>query len=153
MVWTYNLFAWSDKTGEKFLSHLSHDCCIMANFETDDPFEVAGAAGMVYDYSIRNIGPSDTTMEQIKTAKKIGVPFLAKCESGTSLECYSISYLPVMTRWQEKYERIVQNASGALMNWKFVGFNDESLCRNMTYFFIFIKLIHYFISQIINIVK
>ena len=129
VVWTYNLFAWSDKTGEKFLSHLSHDCCIMANFETDDPFEVAGAAGMVYDYSIRNIGPSDTTMEQIKTAKKIGVPFLAKCESGTSLECYSISYLPVMTRWQEKYERIVQNASGALMNWTFVGFNDEGLSQ------------------------
>ena len=129
VVWTYNLFAWSERNGEKFLSNLSKDCCIMANFETDEEFQVEDATGMVYDYSIRNIGPSKPTLRQIETAKKIGIPFFAKCESGTSLECYSISYLPVMTRWQKKYERIVKHASGALMNWKFIGFNDEGLSQ------------------------
>lgn len=129
IVWNYNIFAWTDKGGERFVSNLSKDCCVMSNFETDESFEVEGASGMVYDYSVRNIGPSKPTLKQRETALKNGIPFLAKCESGTSLECYSISYLPVMTRWQKKFERIVKYASGALMNWKFVGFNDEGLSQ------------------------
>lgn len=129
VVWTYNIFSWSDKSAEKFISYLSTDCCLMANFETDEEFTVEGATATIYDYSVRNIGPSKATAKQRKTALKNGIPFLAKCESGTSLECYSISYLPVMTRWQKKFERIVQNASGSLMNWKFIGFNDEGLSQ------------------------
>ena len=129
VVWTYNIFAWTTRNAEEFVSHLSKDCCLMANFETDDEFTVEGVTATIYDYSIRNVGPSKPTSKQREIALKNGVPFLAKCESGTALECYSISYLPVMHRWQRKYEQIVKHASGALMNWKFIGFNDEGLSQ------------------------
>ena len=123
VVWNYGIFAWSDIGAEKFISRLSKDCLVMANFDTGDAFRLEGAEGMAFDYSLRCTGPSKPYLKQFKTAGKKKLGFLAKCESGAPLEYCSLPYVPAMTRWMRKYEGIRTTASGALYNWKFLGYN------------------------------
>ena len=49
---------------------------------------------------------------------------MAKLESGAPLEFCSLAYVPAMTRWQRKYDGVMTSATGALFNWKFIGYNE-----------------------------
>ena len=123
IVWNYGIFAWSDIGAEKFISRLSKDCQVMANFDTGDAFTIEGVRGMAFDYSLRCTGPSQPYLKQRAAAAARQQTFLAKCESGAPLEYCSLNYVPAMTRWMRKFEGIRTTASGALYNWKFLGYN------------------------------
>ncbi|MBR2427253.1 MAG: hypothetical protein IKB16_11015 [Lentisphaeria bacterium] len=124
IVWNYGIFAWTDICAEKFISLLSSDCTVMANFDTGDEFSIAGVRGTYFDYSLSCTGPSRPYSEQQKTAGNNGNPFMAKLESGAPLEFCSLAYVPAMTRWQRKYDGVMTSATGALFNWKFIGYNE-----------------------------
>ena len=123
IVWNYGIFAWTDIGAEKFISRLSKDCRVMANFDTGDAFTIEGVRGMAFDYSLRCTGPSQPYLKQQAAAAARKLTFMAKCESGTPLEYCSLNYVPAMTRWMRKFEGIRNTASGALYNWKFLGYN------------------------------
>ena len=96
----------------------------MANFDTGDEFTLAGVKGTYFDYSLSCTGPSHPYMKQQKTATANRNAFMAKLESGAPLEFCSLAYVPAMTRWQRKYDGVMTSASGALFNWKFLGYNE-----------------------------
>ena len=123
IVWNYGIFAWTDGGAAKFISHLSQNCSVMANFDTGDDFKLHGASGTAFDYSLRCVGPSTSAQIQKDAAAKRGITFTVKSESGAPLEFCSLAYVPALTRWQRKYDRMAANASGALFNWKFIGYN------------------------------
>lgn len=123
VVWNYGIFAWSDIGAEKLISRLSDDCCVMANFDTGDAYELEGVQGVAFDYSLRCTGPSEPYRKQQKAVRRGKKTFLAKCESGAPLEYCSLPYVPALTRWMRKYEGIRQSAAGALYCWKFLGYN------------------------------
>jgi len=126
IIWNYGIFAWSDLCAEKFISFLSKDCEVMANFDTGDDFELEGAHGTRFDYSLSCVGPSAPYSAQSRTAKEHGLKMHAKCESGSPLEYCSIQFLPAMTRWHRKYANILAGgADGALFNWKFIGYTES----------------------------
>ena len=123
IVWNYGIFAWSDIGAEKFVSALSPDCDVMANFDTGEDYVLEGARGTYFDYSLTCVGPSAPCLQQEKTARKGHHQFLVKCESGTSLEYCSLQYSPTVQRWYHKFSNIADlNVNGALFNWKFVGY-------------------------------
>ncbi len=124
IVWNYGIFAWSDIGAERFISYLSKDCSVMANFDTGDAFGIEGVQGMAFDYSLRCTGPSQPYRKQQSAAARKTLNFLAKCESGAPLEYCSLNYVPAMTRWMRKFEGIRSSAAGALYNWKFLGYNE-----------------------------
>ena len=123
IVWNYGIFAWTDINAEKFISYLSSDCTVMANFDTGDEFSIAGASGTYFDYSLSCTGPSKPYSAQQHHAATNGNAFMAKLESGAPLEFCSLAYVPAMTRWQRKFDGVMASASGALFNWKFIGYN------------------------------
>ena len=124
IVWNYGIFAWTDICAKQFISYLSPDCTVMANFDTGDEFTLAGVKGTYFDYSLSCTGPSHPYMKQQQTATANRNAFMAKLESGAPLEFCSLAYVPAMTRWQRKYDGVMTSASGALFNWKFLGYNE-----------------------------
>ena len=125
VVWNYGIHAWSDVLGEKFVSYLSKDCTVMANFDTGDDFKLEGAEGTYFDYSFTCVGPSTPYKAQMALTQKRKMKMMAKCESGTPLEYCSLQYVPAMTRWERKYSNIIKmGSSGAVFNWKFVGYTE-----------------------------
>ncbi|MBQ9770313.1 MAG: hypothetical protein IJW23_00665 [Lentisphaeria bacterium] len=125
IVWNYGIHAWSDVLGEKFVSCLSKDCTVMANFDTGDDFQLEGAEGTYFDYSFTCVGPSSPYKAQTAIVQKRKMKMMAKCESGTPLEYCSLQYVPAMTRWERKFANIIKTGSaGAVFNWKFVGYTE-----------------------------
>ncbi len=125
IVWNYGIFAWTDIRAQKFISLLSKDCEVMANFDTGDDFPLEGVQGTCFDYSLRCVGPSEPFLAQSRLADRRGLVMHAKCESGTPLEYCSLQYVPAMTRWHRKFAAILDSGvSGALFNWKFMGFTE-----------------------------
>ncbi len=123
IVWTYGIFAWTDISAEKFISHLSSDCALMANFDTGDDFLLGDAESTFFDYSLSCVGPSSPFLAQKRAAEARGIEFMAKIESGAPLEYCSLRYVPAMTRWERKYSSVTRLASGSMMAWKFLGYN------------------------------
>ena len=123
VVWTYGIFAWTDIRAEKFISHLSKDCTLMANFDTGDDFQIGGASSTYFDYSLSCVGPSTPFIAQKCAAEARGLEVWAKIESGAPLEYCSLQYVPAMQRWERKYAATIANASGSMMAWKFLGYN------------------------------
>ena len=123
IVWTYNIFAWTDSRAEKFISHLSKDCTLMANFDTGDDFQLEGATGTYFDYSLKCVGPSTSFLAQKQAAESRGMEVWAKIESGAPLEYCSLQYVPALQRWERKYANTLTTACGSLMAWKFLGYN------------------------------
>ena len=125
VVWNYGIHAWSNVLGEKFVSYLSKDCTVMANFDTGDDFQLEGASGTHFDYSFTCVGPSSPYKAQLKLVQKRKMKMMAKCESGTPLEYCSLQYVPAMTRWERKFANIINmGTAGAVFNWKFVGYTE-----------------------------
>ena len=125
IVWTYGIHAWSDVLGEKFVSLLSEDCTVMSNFDTGDDFQIEGATGTYFDYSFTCVGPGTPYQVQSAAVRARNMKMMAKCESGTPLEYCSLQYVPAMTRWERKFANIIKSgASGAVFNWKFVGYTE-----------------------------
>lgn len=124
IVWNYGIFAWTDPCAEKFISNLSTDCTVMTNFDTGDNYPLEGAEGTYFDYSLSCVGPSHSYLKQAETAAAHKQEFMAKLESGAPLEYCSLAYVPAMTRWQRKYDRVMESsATGGMFNWKFIGYN------------------------------
>ena len=125
-IWTYGIHTWAIDKGEKLLSLLSKECEVMTNFDTGDKFQLEGAIGNCFDYSLRCIGPGEMFKKHSEIAKEKSIKILAKSESGSPLEFYNFPTLPANTRWGKKYENILKsNASGSMFNWKFMGFIGE----------------------------
>ena len=125
IIWNYGIFAWTDIRAQEFLSLLSKDCEVMANFDTGDDYTLEGVKGTCFDYSLRCVGPSEPFLAQSRLARKRGLVMHAKCESGTPLEYCSLQYVPAMTRWHRKFASIFQSGvRGTLFNWKFIGFTE-----------------------------
>lgn len=125
VVWNYGIHAWSDVKGAKFVSYLSPDCTVMANFDTGDDFKLEGAEATYFDYSFTCVGPSTPYKTQIGIVQSRKMKMMAKCESGTPLEYCALQYVPAMTRWERKFSNIINMGTvGAVFNWKFVGYTE-----------------------------
>ncbi len=126
IVWTYGIHTWCEDQGARLLSLLSEQCQVMSNFDSDDKFRLEGCTARCFDYSLRCVGPSKMFRRHEKIARAKSLPILAKCESGSSLEFYNLPSFPAYTRWGRKFAGILRSAaSGALFNWKFMGFLGE----------------------------
>ncbi len=127
VVWTYNAFTWSPTpAAAAHVAALSEDCIYMGNFDTGDPIEREGVTSVSGDYSLTVIGPGGTYAQESRAALAKGLKVMAKVESGCPREIHGIPSIPAMTRWGEKYARVIASgATGAMFSWQFSGFTES----------------------------
>ncbi len=126
-VWPYGADTWTKtRDARELVSLISPDCALMTNFDTDDSGSLEGVKFAYFDYSLKNIGPSKVFQTQAAIARRKGIKIMAKVENGTPREMVTVPSVPAMTRWAEKYHRIVlSGATGAMFNWQFVGYTES----------------------------
>ena len=131
LVWPYSAFLWGDIDAQvRMLEKCDPVVEALVTFEKDSWINIQGKKSYVFDYSIRQIGPSRRFRAFRKSAKEQKRNVLARTETSQSIEMFNLPRIPVMYRWAERCERIRQEGvQGVHAAWRFYGFcaqrNDE----------------------------
>ena len=93
--WAWTSPKWSMEDNEKVIDLIPKDTIFMCVSEDEFAFEKGNVKGMVQDYSISNVGPSDKSRELFEYAVKNGHETMAKIQINNSWECAFVPYIPV----------------------------------------------------------
>lgn len=128
LAWPYSAFIWSrdDPTDSRWVQDLDGGVEVLANFNTGDIDATTGGGAILYDYNIKQIGPSTRFKAQSHACSTRKIPILAKTETNTTPDTFFLPYLPVHFRWHQHFCAIRESgASGLMGQWKFFGMNGS----------------------------
>ena len=127
MVWPYGVQFWStSRYAFEFFKLLDKRAIITPNFETGDTFIRDGVKSSYFDYCISNIGPSKRFKKIANQSISQGHKLYVKTESAITIELSTLPYIPVLYRWQERYEKLAQcKVKGLIESWRLYGFTGS----------------------------
>lgn len=128
LAWSYSAFVWSreDPTDSGWVRHLEPGAEVLVNFDCGDVDPTTDAGVALFDYNIKQIGPSSRFRSQAEVCRERGIPILAKTETNTTPDTFFLPYLPVYFRWFERFKAIRESgAAGFKGQWRFYGMNGS----------------------------
>ena len=128
LAWPYSAFVWSkaDPGDSLWIEHVTPDSEVLSNFDCGDVDPTTNAGVHLFDYNIKQIGPSSRFQSQMAVCQKKGISMLAKTESNTTPDTFFLPYLPVYFRWYERFKAIRESgATGFMGQWRFYGMNGS----------------------------
>ncbi|MHB9023166.1 MAG: glycoside hydrolase family 20 zincin-like fold domain-containing protein [Armatimonadota bacterium] len=122
-IWPYSAHMWSGEYIQRpLIQALDPQIGLMTCYDKDGAVEFDGFQGQVFDYAISYAAPSPKYQAQRDLARKRGMPFFVKAESSIALEMLNVPYIPVLTRWAQRWSGIAEDRpAGWLANWRFTG--------------------------------
>lgn len=136
LLWPYSGFSWGDlDTQARMLSKCDPKAHGLVTFEKDSWISVEGKKSYIFDYSIRQLGPSPRFTFLNKAARSENRAMLAKTETSQSIEILTVPRIPIMNRWAERYNRIRKaEVGGVHTTWRFYGFCGQRTDELVDYF-------------------
>ena len=136
-AWPYSADHWAgtrDKNQLELIEHLRRDVSFLSNFETPVRVRRGSAEAHLCDYNILNMGPSTRFAAQTRALRAKGMAHYAKTESAVTVFHPYVPYIPVPSRWFERFRRIrAHGAAGILAKWNFYGLTgsvpEQLLCE------------------------
>jgi len=131
IVWNWG--TWFPEWDHEAVGMLPDKVEFMAVSENCKPLNIGGVRNEIYDYSISQPGPSQSSVELWNHAKKRGLKTVAKVQLNNSWECASMPYIPVPYLIKEHLDNLKKaGVNGLMLSWTFGGYpggNLELLCR------------------------
>ena len=136
LVWPYSGFSWGNlETQAKMLSKCNPKIRGLITFEKDSWINVEGKKSYIFDYSIRQIGPSPRFTFLNKSAQSHNRSVMAKTETSQSIEILTVPRIPVMNRWAERFNKMrMAGVDGIHTTWRFYGFSRQRTDEIVDYF-------------------
>lgn len=127
-VWGWANFAKTDEDVTDCIDKLDENIEVLCVSEYGKKFILGGVEGIVDDYSISIVGPSDFAKKVLSHAKKKGHKIWAKVQLNTSWECSAVPYMPVFNLMKEHVENLKKIGIDALMlGWSLGGYPGGAL--------------------------
>ncbi len=127
-AWPYSAFVWSgaDRAQIGWINRLSEDVSVLSTFDTGVADKVNAAGVVLFDYNIKQIGPSEIFTAQARALAAKQRPIFCKTETNTTPEAFFLPYLPVHQRWHGRFTAM-RNAgvAGFIGQWRFYGMNGS----------------------------
>lgn len=123
-AWPYSAFIWSqdDPTDSRWIHFLEPGVEVQSNFDCGDADDTTTSQAYLFDYNIKQIGPSSRFAAQAALCHQKGNLVLAKTETNTTPDTFFLPYLPVHFRWYERFRAIRESGAAGLMGqWRFYG--------------------------------
>ncbi|MDF2713702.1 MAG: hypothetical protein K0R28_627 [Paenibacillus sp.] len=131
LYWTWGWvpkLGWSDEAVREAIAQLPEASTVMCTSEAGKATDVAGIPGVVVDYSLSIIGPSESSVAIWRLAEARGLARAAKVQLNNTWECAAVPYMPVFASVEEHLNRLEQSGVTALMlSWTLGGYPSLSL--------------------------
>ena len=125
--WTKSL-GWSQDDVEKAIRLLPDGVSVMCVSEDELVTEVGGVRGVLKDYSISNVGPSEKSAASWKAATERGLSAVAKVQLNNTWECSAVPFLPVHDLIAEHLTRLNRSGvTGLMLSWTLGGYPSLNL--------------------------
>jgi hypothetical protein len=100
---------------------LPQDTIPLVTFENGKDFTLDGEHGYIRDYSISQVGPSETTAARIAVAKERRMPGVySKADTWASWQFGTSPHLPFPYQWYERYRALEQQGiDGTMESWTY----------------------------------
>ena len=124
LLWPYSAFTWGDlPTQRRMIAKCDTNVSALVTFARDSWITVDGVRSFIFDYSIRQLGPSPRFRRLRADGRNSGRAVMAKTETAVSIEMFNVPRIPVMHRWAERFDRIRRaGVDGVHTTWRFAGF-------------------------------
>jgi hypothetical protein len=125
IVWPYSAFYWyrGDNDYLDLIKALPEGIAVMESPSKDSPLTRQGVTAPAFDCDISVTGPSERFRRIAKTVKEKSFDLIAKTDSSSTIEAYSIPYIPVLGRWYERHSELAKiGIDGMLGCWHINGF-------------------------------
>lgn len=125
IVWTW---AWDEKWAYKAIDLLPDNVELMCVSEWGLATNVGGIEGVLNDYSLSQVGPSDMSLKLWQHAQARGMKIHAKVQVNNSWECAAVPYIPVPSLIESHLDKLHQaGVDGILASWTFGGYPGGNL--------------------------
>ncbi|HEY3417168.1 MAG TPA: glycoside hydrolase family 20 zincin-like fold domain-containing protein [Armatimonadota bacterium] len=123
LVWPYSAHMWSGEYVQRpLIQALDPQIGFMTCIDKDGDVDIDDFHGQVFDYAISYAAPSPRYRTQRDLSRERGMPFFVKMESSIAIEMLNVPYIPVLTRWAQRWREVVDDRTdGWLANWRFTG--------------------------------
>ncbi len=121
---------------KRLISMLPKDAIYLQVSENAMKFNIAGVDGLVSDYSLSLVGPSEITRTQWEIARSLDMPTMAKVQVNTSWECATAPFLPVLGNVAQHMSNLVDaGVENVMLSWTHGGYISDNLHIAASYFF------------------
>jgi hypothetical protein len=131
LAWDYNIdFKPSQVDVKRYvITQLPIDVIPFPTFENGKGYTLDGEQGYLRDYSINEIGPSETAEAQIEEAHRRGMHVYAKADTWASWQYGTFPYLPFPYQWYARYQALEKyRIDGTLESWSY-GFKPNFIAE------------------------
>ncbi len=137
VFWSYN-FGFVDKEARlKLLRNIPTDISLLVTYEMFDKYKVGGGVGMVMDYTLSNIGPSEYFVSEAEVARERGIRLYAMTNTGgRTWDFGTVPYEPFPDKWHKRCESVLKSKEkyglSGLMESHHFGFLPSFVSRLIT---------------------
>ncbi len=112
----------------EILEKLPKNIYLMCVSEWGKHTDIGGVRGIVMDYSVSQVGPSEKSLRLWKRAKELGLKTVAKLQLNNSWEFSAAPYIPVPYLAREHLDNIFQaEVNGLMLSWTLGGYPGGNL--------------------------
>jgi len=131
LVWTWAMNPdWIDEV----INLLPEGIDIMCESERELPSNIGGTSGIVYDYTMSQIGPGKRAQSIWQKAKKKDFKTAAKIQLSTTWECSAVPYIPVPYTVKKHLDNLqLEKVNSLMVSWTvggYPGINLEMISKN-----------------------
>ncbi|MBP1996303.1 hypothetical protein [Paenibacillus eucommiae] len=131
ICWTWGWapgYGWSEDDVMNGIKLLPDGISVMCTSEHQMATNVAEIPGIIVDYSISNVGPSELSRNTWKVAHERGLKAMAKVQFNNTWECAAVPFLPVFDLVQKHIEGLMESGvSGLQLSWTLGGYPSPNL--------------------------
>lgn len=110
VFWTYNFGFVSREERVALLEKLPTDISLLVTYEMFDTYEMGEGVGMVMDYTVSHVGPSEYFVSEAEVAKRRGIKLYAMTNTaGRTWDFGVIPYEPFPHQWHRRTESILES--------------------------------------------
>ncbi len=137
VFWSYN-FGFVDKEARlKLLRNIPTDISLLVTYEMFDKYNVGNGIGMVMDYTLSHIGPSEYFISEAEVAKERGIRLYAMTNTGgRTWDFGTVPYEPFPDKWHKRCESVLKSREkyglSGLMESHHFGFLPSFVSRLIT---------------------
>lgn len=136
IVWTWGWTGTKGTSDEDCIRQLPKDISIMNVSEESMPFNIAGAQGIVVDYTMSLPAPGERAKNIWAIAQKYGKETAAKIQINNTWECSTVPYIPVFGLISGHIQRLSKvGVDDLMLSWTLGGAPSPNIKMISQYFF------------------